>query len=158
MVFSTLTVGPFLDHYLERRKKAGTAGPESRLHPMLLGSFLIPCGILAFGWSVQYQLHWIAPILFSILVGYGYVSIAISAWSYLVDAFDIYAASATAGTVILRNAGAAALPLAGPSLVGQVGIGWAYSILALLGVVTVPIPIVLLAMGPRLRRFSPAPK
>lgn len=156
MVLSTFSVGPFLDRYMQMKKQAGKGSPEDRVLPMLLGSILVPCGILAFGWSVEYKTHWVAPILFSVLVGYGYVSIAISAWSYLVDAFGIYAASATAGTVILRNAGAASLPLAGPSLIEKVGIGWGYSVLALLGAVAVPIPILLIQMGLRLRKLQPS--
>lgn len=155
MVLSTLTVGPFLDEYMKRKKVSGKAKPENRIPPMLMGSIMIPVGIGAFGWCVQYRVHWVAPILCSTLVGYGYVSIAISAWSYLVDAFDIYAASATAGTVILRNAAAAALPLAGPALTGEIGIGWAYFVLALLGLVAVPIPLVLLRTGSRLRKLHP---
>jgi hypothetical protein len=91
---------------------------------MIFGSGLIPLGILSFGWGVKYKLHWIAPIIISSLVGFGYVSIAISAWSYLVDAFGIYSASATAATVLLRNAEAACLPLAAPSLVAKINWGW----------------------------------
>ncbi|KAF2870650.1 MFS multidrug transporter-like protein [Massariosphaeria phaeospora] len=152
MVLSTLTVGPFLDRYTLKKKRAGDPNPENRLPPMILGSVMIPCGLVAFGWSVDYKTHWILPILFSALIGYGYVSVAISAWSYLVDAFGIYAASATAGTVVLRNAGAAALPLAGPSLRARMGIGWAYSVLTLIGILTVPIPIILLRIGVRFRK------
>lgn len=67
---------------------------------MILGSALISLAVLAFGWSIQYRLHLIALIVFSSLVGYGFVSIAISAWSYLVDTFGVYSASATAATVL----------------------------------------------------------
>jgi len=152
MILSTLTVGHFMDWYLMRRQSRSiNDGSESRLPPMILGSALVPLGILSFGWAVRYRLHWIVPVIFSSLVGFGYVSIAISAWSYLVDAFGIYAASATAGTVLLRNAGAATLPLAGPSVVKSMGWGWGYSVLALLGILTVPIPAVLMYVGKRIR-------
>ena len=151
MILSTLTVGPFVDWYLLRRTRMGTESTECRLPPMILGSTLIPFGVLAFGWVVQYQLHWIAPIFFSSLVGYGFVAIAISAWSYLVDAFGIYSASATAATVLLRNAGAACLPLAGPALVAKIEWGWGLGVLALLGFLTVPVTIALMYMGERLR-------
>jgi MFS family permease len=152
MILSVLTVGHFMDWYLIRKTRSNDEGSESRLLPMILGSALVPLGILSFGWAIQYRLHWIVPIIFSSLVGFGYVSIAISAWSYLVDAFGIYAASATAGTVLLRNAGAATLPLAGPSVVQSMGWGWGYSVLALLGILTVPIPAVLMYVGKRIRR------
>jgi MFS family permease len=151
MIISTLTVGHFVDWYLLYKTRQGDPSPECRIPPMILGSCLVPLGILSFGWAVQYRLHWIAPIIFSGLVGYGYVSIAISAWIYLVDAFGIYSASATAGTVLLRNAGAACLPLAGPSLVGKIDWGWGLSVLAMVGFLIVPISIVLMYTGTRLR-------
>ncbi|KAF2831051.1 MFS general substrate transporter [Ophiobolus disseminans] len=151
MILSTLSVGHFVDWYLIHKTRLGNASSECRLPPMILGSLLVPLGIMTFGWAVQYRLHWIAPIIFTGLVGFGYVSIAISAWTYLVDAFGIYSASATAGTVLLRNAGAACLPLAGPSLVGKINWGWGFSVLALVGLLTLPMSIVLMYAGQRLR-------
>jgi MFS family permease len=154
MILSTLSVGPFVDWYLLVQRQNGKDSTECRLLPMVIGSALIPLGLLPFGWTVQCKVHWVAPIIFSSLVGYGYVSVAISSWSYLVDAFGIYAASATAATVLLRNAGAAALPLAGPALVGQIRYGWAFSVLALLGFATVPVTVALMDAGGRLRALK----
>ena len=87
MILSTLTVGHFMDWNHKRRARQNNNVSESRLPPMILGAALIPLGILSFRWSVQYSLHWILPIIFSALVGFGFVSIDISGWSYLVDAF-----------------------------------------------------------------------
>lgn len=154
MILSTLTVGPFLDCYLLHQRHKGKESTECRLPPMVIGSALIPLGVLSFGWTVQYKLHWVASIFFSSLVGYGFVAIAISSWSYLVDAFGIYSASATAATVLLRNAGAAALPLAGPALVEKVRWGWGLSVLALLGFVAVPATVALMYTGERLRSLK----
>jgi hypothetical protein len=103
MILSTLTVGHFLDWYLLYNTRLGKYRSESRLLPMILGSICVPRRILSFGWTVQYNVHWIILIICSSLVGFGYVSMAISAWTYLVDIFGIYAASATAGTVLLRK-------------------------------------------------------
>jgi MFS family permease len=151
MIYSTLTVGHFLDWYLLYNIRLGKSRSESRLPPMILGSILVPLGILSFGWTVQYHVHWIVPIICSSLVGFGYVSMAISAWTYLVDAFGIYAASATAGTVLLRNAGAAGLPLAGPSLVRRLDWGWGFTVLALVSFLMVPISVSLMYTGERIR-------
>lgn len=82
------------------------------------------------------------------------MSVAISSWSYLVDAFGIYAASATAATVLLRNAGATALPLTGSALVGQIRYRWAFSVLALLGFATIPVTVALMGTGERLRSLK----
>jgi MFS family permease len=147
IILSTLTVGHFLDWYLLYNTRLGKHRSESRLLPMILGSICVPRGILSFGWTVQYNVHWIIPIICSSLVGFGYVSMAISAWIYLLDIFGIYAAPATASTVLLRNAGAAGLPLAGPPLVGKIDWGWGFSVLALIGFLTIPIPVSLIYTG-----------
>lgn len=151
MIIATLTVGRFLDWYLLHRTSSNRSGLGARLPPMILGSALCPIGILTFGWSVHHEVHWIAPIILASLVGFGYVSIAISAWTYLLDVFGVYAASATAGTVLLRNAGAACLPLASPSLVQKVDWGWGFTVLAFLGFATAPIPAFLMYRGERVR-------
>jgi MFS family permease len=150
MIIATLTVGRFLDWYLHKTS-SNRSSLGARLPPMVLGTALCPIGILTFGWSVQHKVHWIAPIILASPVGFAYVSIAISAWTYLLDVFGIYAASATAGTVLLRNAGAACLPLASPSLVQKVDWGWGFTVLAFLGFVTVPIPAFLMYRGERVR-------
>ena len=157
MTLSAVTVGRFQDQYFKSKGKAQKAKPENRIPPMLLGTLLIPCGIVAFGWSVQYRLHWFVPMIWSAIVGYGYVSIAIAAQTYLLGAFGIYSASAVAGTVVLRNAAAASLPLAGPALRQKIGIGWGFSVLALLVVLMIPIPIALLRLGERLRKAQRYP-
>jgi MFS family permease len=157
MTLSAITVGRFQDQYFKSKEKANKSKPENRIPPMLLGTLLIPCGIVAFGWSVQYRLHWFVPMIWSAIVGYGYVSIAIAAQTYLLGAFGIYSASAMAGNVVLRNAAAASLPLAGPALRQKIGIGWGFSVLALLVVLTIPIPLVLMRFGERLRKAQHYP-
>ncbi len=151
MILSTLTVGHFIDWYLVHRAKSHKDSSESRLPPMILGSLLVPLGILSYGWAVQYELHWIAPIMFTTLIGYGYVSVAIASWTYLVDVFGIYSASATAGCVLLRNIGGACLPLAAPALVHRIDWGWGLSALALVGLSAVPMAAVLMLVGGRIR-------
>lgn len=106
------------------------------------------------GWNTQYEVHWIIPIFFWSMIGYGFVYVAISSWSCLVDAFGSYAASATAATVLLRSAGAAALPSAGPALVEQIRYCWAFSVLALLEFATVPVTVTLMYIGERPRALK----
>ncbi|KAF2800436.1 fluconazole resistance protein 1 [Melanomma pulvis-pyrius CBS 109.77] len=151
MIIGVQLCGQFLDRYLQRKIKSGNGKPEHRLPPMVLGSVLVPLGLLAFGWAVQEKAHWIIPIVFSSFVGFGFVANSIAAWSYLVDAFGIYSASATAGNIVLRNAASAALPLAGPALSVKLGYGWAYTVLALIGLLAVPISLVLWRLGERIR-------
>ncbi|KAF2193119.1 polyamine transporter 1 [Zopfia rhizophila CBS 207.26] len=151
MILGVQLCGQFLDRYLQGKIKVGNGRAEHRLPPMILGSILVPFGVLVFGWTVRARAHWIVPIIFSSFVGFGFVANAISAWSYLVDAFGIYSASATAANIVLRNAASAALPLAGPALSERLGIGWGYTVLSLIGAIAIPISLILWYLGERMR-------
>lgn len=154
MIIGVQLSGQFLDRYLKRKIKAGTAKAEHRIPPMILGSILVPAGLIVFGWTVSVKTHWVVPIILSVPVGFGFVANCISAWSYLVEAFSIYSASATAGNIIVRNAASAALPLAGPALIGKIGIGWAYTVLGLIGALAIPASLVLWYHGEQMRKHG----
>lgn len=155
MIIGVQASGQFLDRYLKRKIAAGTAKAEHRIPPMILGSVLVPLGLVVFGWTVHVKAHWVVPIVLSILVGFGFVANCISAWSYLVEAFSIYAASATAGNIIVRNAASAALPLAGPALINKMGIGWAYTVLSIIGALAIPASLYLWFRGEHMRKSDP---
>lgn len=152
MISSVVLCGTFLDHYLQRKARAGNPKPEYRLPPMALGSILVPLGLIAFGWSVQAHAHWIAPIGSTALLGFGFVAVSLAASSYLVDAFGIYAASATAAATVLRNVASAVLPLAGPPLYVKLRLGIGNTILGLIALVlAAPVPLLLMRCGERMR-------
>lgn len=130
---------------------SSTFKPEHRLQPMILGNLLVPLGLIAFGWTVQAHVHWIIPILFTVLVGFGFVAVSIASWTYLIDAFAIYAASATAATTVLRNASAAVLPLAGPALYSKLGFGWGSAVLGVIALIFAPVPVLLMKFGEQMR-------
>jgi plasmid stabilization system protein ParE len=114
---------------------------------MIFGNILVPFGLIGFGWTVAARSPWIAPILCSAVTGFGFVSISLSAWSYIVDAFGIYAASATAAVTVVRNIAAAVLPLAGPPLLGRLGHGWGMTLLGLVALVLSPLPVFLMRLS-----------
>ena len=69
--------------------------------------------------------------------------IAITALSYVVDAFGVYADSAIAATIVVRSCFGAVLPLVGPPLYAELGIGWGNSILGFFGLSTAASPFAL---------------
>lgn len=151
MISSVILCGMFLDHHLKRKARVGNPKPEYRLPPMALGSILVPLGLIAFGWSAQAHVHWIVPIGSTALVGFGFVAVSLAASSYLVDAFGIYAASATAAATVLRNVASAALPLAGPPLYAKLQLGIGNTVLGLVALVFAPVPLLLMKCGERMR-------
>lgn len=152
MISSVVICGAFLDAHLKKKAASGYAEPEHRLPPMAFGTLIVPLGLIIFGWTAQKDIQYIVPIGATSLVGFGFVAVFLGSSSYLVDAFGIYAASATAATVCLRNVASAALPLAGPPLFGRLGLGWGSTALGLVALLFAPVPLFLMRYGQRMRK------
>ncbi len=71
---------------------------------------------------------------------------------YLVDAFNIYAASALAANTVVRSIAGAVLPLAGLRMYTVLGMGWGNSLLGFIAVAMVPIPFFISKYGEYLRK------
>ncbi|KAK9235770.1 hypothetical protein V1525DRAFT_347603, partial [Lipomyces kononenkoae] len=97
--------------------------PEYRLVPVLVGGSLLPIGLLWYGWTAEYKIFWIVPIIAMVFIGMGMITIFAPVGTYLVDAFTTYATSASAANTVLRSLGGAFLPLCGMQLEAAIGIG-----------------------------------
>ena len=63
------------DRWSVHLAKGGERKPEYRLPPLLLGYWLFPAGFFVFGWSAQFRVHWIVPIISNGLTGIGVISV-----------------------------------------------------------------------------------
>jgi len=133
-------------------EQAGGMKPEYRLPPMIPGAILIPVGLLLYGWTAKYHVHYIVPIISTALIGVGNLAVFMGVSTYLVDAFSIYAASALAANTVIRSLLGAVLPLAGQKMYKTLGLGWGNSLLAFIAISMIPIPFVLLKWGEKLRK------
>ncbi|KAG6001298.1 hypothetical protein E4U21_004512 [Claviceps maximensis] len=132
----------------------GASEPEFRLPPAILGSVLVPAGIFMFGWSSFAWVHWIVPIIGSTIFAFGNVLIFTSIFTFLVDAYPSYAASALAANAFVRCLFAAAFPLFGVQMYEKLGYPWASSLLAFLTVVMLPFPYMFFRYGKQIRKSS----
>lgn len=128
---------------------------EYRLLPLLPGSLVVPIGLLWYGWSAQAKTHWMVPIIGTAWVGLGTVSVYMPVQTYLIDAFPLYAASASAANTIIRSLAGAFLPLAGPALYRSLGQGWGNSLLAFIALAFTPMAWILFRYGERIRKNHP---
>lgn len=85
-------------------------------------------------------MHWIVPIVGSAFFGTGIAQILQSLTSYLMDAYEVYFASAVASTIVLRSVCAAFLPQVVPMMFSRLGDETAMSVFGVLGLVCTPIP------------------
>jgi hypothetical protein len=84
----------------------------------------------------------------------GNAGVFIYATNYLVQSYNIYAASALAGNAVARSIMGAVLPLAGPALYASLGANWAGTLLGLLEAICIPIPFIFYRYGGRIREKS----
>ncbi|OAL30037.1 hypothetical protein AYO20_08941 [Fonsecaea nubica] len=146
-----LIFGSFSDKLLRKLAKDGEMKPEYRLPLLWPGAVTIPAGLFLYGWTAQYKVHWIVPIIGTVLLGAGMVASFMSLSIYLVDAFTLYAASAMAANTVLRSLGGAVLPLAGRDMYNKLGLGWGNSLLAFISLAMSPMIWVFLKYGERIR-------
>ncbi|SJX66611.1 related to multidrug resistant protein [Sporisorium reilianum f. sp. reilianum] len=125
--------------------------PEYRLPLCFVGMCILPVGLLLFGWSAANQTHFMVPLIGSFFVGCATILCFQTILVYLVDAFVPYSASATACAVLIRSILAAAFPLCAEYMFEDLGYGWSCTLLAGIGLVGLPVPLVLYRYGERLR-------
>ena len=74
--------------------------------------------------------------------------------NYIVDAYEVYAASAMGAASASRSIFGVVLPFAARPLYGQLGIAWACTLLALLSAVMCLVPFVFIRYGEKIRENS----
>ncbi|RKK07536.1 hypothetical protein BFJ66_g16925 [Fusarium oxysporum f. sp. cepae] len=136
--------------------KAGSYRAERRLIMMMFVSPMFPIGLFIYGWTTEYKVHWVVPIIGTAICGPGAVIINSSSQTYIIDIFGPQAAaSALAAITLLRNLTGAFLPLAAPTLYANLGLGWGNSVLAFITIGFIPMPIYFYLRGESLRERFP---
>jgi len=102
---------------VKNREKAtgipGVSEPEYRLPPTIIGIQLCWIGLFAFGFTTYSFVPWIAPIIFSAVIGCGIIWCFAGVFTFLVESYPLHAASALAANSFARSVFAAAFPLFG---------------------------------------------
>ncbi|RWA10595.1 hypothetical protein EKO27_g4499 [Xylaria grammica] len=151
LVFSALS-----DKLLRQQKDGAAAQPERRLILMKWIAPTAPFGCFIYGWTAQYHVHWIVPIIGTFFVGFGSLFVLIPAQNYLVDSFGSEAsASALAANLVIRAPFGSLLALAAPPLYAQLGLGWGNSVLGFIALAFTPVPFLFYRYGETLRNRFP---
>ncbi|KAK7712942.1 hypothetical protein SLS63_012231 [Diaporthe eres] len=149
---------PFQDRIYARLKKhynVSVGRPEFRIPMMVPGAILMPVGLVIYGWTAQYRVHWIGPDIGVVILSMGVIIGFQAIQGFLVDSYTRYAASAVAAATVLRSLAGFGFPLFAPSLYAKLDYGWGNTMLAFIGVVIGwPGPILLWKYGQQLREKS----
>ncbi|KAI1874036.1 uncharacterized protein JN550_002615 [Neoarthrinium moseri] len=130
--------------------------PEWRVPPMVISGFLIPAGLVLYGWSAEYRLHWIVPNIGCAVLAMGLIIAFQSAQAYVVDAYSAsYAASAAAVAAFMRTMCGFSFPLFAPAMYEALNLGWGNTMLAFISLIIAIIsPILLWFYGAKIRSWS----
>lgn len=146
-----------LDRVYQRLKKRnnGTATPEMRLPLLAIGSFMLPIGLLVYGWTVQYRVFWLVPDIGVLIYCIGMIASFLCIQTYIVDTYGLHAASAVAALSSFRSIAGFAFPLFAEKMYSKLHFGWGNSVLALVAlVIGCPAPFLFYRYGPQLRALA----
>ena len=122
--------------------EGGWLAPEQRLFTAMVGGVMLPAGLFIFAWTaVPAHIHWVAPIIGSIPFGCGMVLVFLGVLGYLVDSYLVFAASVLAGNTVVRSCFGVAFPLFTKRMFENLGIHWAGTLIACLGLLFAPSPL-----------------
>lgn len=133
--------------------------PEVFLPVAIIGSVLMPIGLVIFAWTSSPSVHWIGPLFGAGIFAAGAFLIFQTLFNYLSFSFPKYLASVFASNNLMRSNIAAFFPIIGKFLFGNLAtnrfpVAWGTMILAFFSMAMMLIPILFYLNGPKLRARS----
>lgn len=140
----------------QRLERPWSSNEEMRRLPLacVAGPFFVISSFWL-GWSAREDVHWIVPVLAGIMFGMGYLCLFMALLNYLVDAYEIFAASAMAAASLSRSSFGAILPFAAKPMYEAMGVAWATSLLGFFSLALCVVPFVFVKWGGKMRDRSP---
>ncbi|SMR60090.1 unnamed protein product [Zymoseptoria tritici ST99CH_3D1] len=127
---------------------------ESRLLFAMWSAPLIPIGLFWMGWTDYPSISIWSPIMASVMIGAGIISVFLSAYMYIIDSYEVNAASALTFVALVRYLAAGGMTVVGVPMYENLGTHYTLTILACISAAAVPIPYALHRWGPMLREKS----
>jgi len=93
----------------EERTGERKSEPEYRLPPAIAGGWFCVTGLFWFAWTIYPSVHWIVPIIGTGVFGFGIILVFSGVFTFLVEAYPLYAASALSANSFARSSFAGAL-------------------------------------------------
>jgi MFS family permease len=128
--------------------------PESRLWYAMIASPAIPISLFWMAWTANASINIWSPILASVLFGYGYISIYLSTYLYLIDVYESYAASALTINTLVRYIVSGIMVTAVIPICRSIGASWTLTWLACVALAFTPAPYLFYRFGPWIRSKS----
>ncbi|CRG91770.1 Transporter mfs1 [Talaromyces islandicus] len=130
--------------------------PEDRMQEnAVLGGLIPVASLLWYGWSIQYKVFWLVPLIANFFTGFGIVVIVSLSITMLTE-FMPGDHRPLACSVLARNGlGCVGTVIGAPMLGSSLQNGWTFTIWAFVALACLPIVLILGIFGPRWRQAMP---
>ncbi|KAK3678751.1 hypothetical protein LTR78_001204 [Recurvomyces mirabilis] len=126
----------------------------ARLPLACFGGPLFVISLFWLGWTARADIHWIVPTLSALPFGIGFLLIFMGELNYVVDAYEVFAASAMGAASSSRSIFGVVLPFAAKPMYERLGIAWACTLLAFLSMIMAAVPFIFIKYGGQIRANS----
>ncbi|CAK3860988.1 Polyamine transporter 3 [Lecanosticta acicola] len=150
----------YWEHYLDKARNRpcppAWAQKEEyvRLPIACLGAPLFAISLFWLGWTAKPEIHWIVPTLSALPFGIGFLLIFMALINYIVDAYEVFAASAMGAASCSRSIFGVVLPFAARPMYETLGIGWACSLFGFVSIAMGIVPFFFIRYGEQIRANS----
>ncbi|KAJ5024056.1 major facilitator superfamily domain-containing protein [Bipolaris maydis] len=127
---------------------------ESRLMFAMFGAPCLPIGLFWMGWTSYESISVWSPLAASVVIGFGTVCIFMSTYLYIIDSYQMYAASALSFQSTVRYVIASAMTIGGTTMYRDIGTQWTLTLLGCIAIIVTPAPYALYRYGPIIRGKS----
>ncbi|KAJ5523817.1 Major facilitator superfamily domain general substrate transporter [Penicillium frequentans] len=110
----------------------GEIHPAERIKTVWYGVGFVPAGLVIYGWLVEKEVFWLAPLVGAFLFGLGLMLVTSTVMPFLVDIKPGVGASVVADLNLVRNILAAIGTVLSPIAADSIGFGWWMTILAII--------------------------
>ncbi|PSN60757.1 MFS general substrate transporter [Corynespora cassiicola Philippines] len=157
LTFLGLCVGSLIGcllHPIQERHYLKVRTPEARVWLSLPACFLLPVSLFWFAGCSTVSVHWIVPILASVLFGAGIFVVVLGVLNFVLDSYGPYTASSLAGVILVRNVVGAIFPLIAERMYEGMGYRWAGVLLGFLALLFCVVPFAFYFFGVEIRKRS----
>ncbi|KAL1966126.1 hypothetical protein VTN77DRAFT_4874 [Rasamsonia byssochlamydoides] len=160
-VLGELMAGMVIDAIVIReQKKLGRADPppEVRLKAIWPGAILCPAGLLIYGFTIQYRVHWMAPLVGMATAVFGQQILATTCYTYAIDCYRPESGEIALLINFIRQEIGMTFAFYVVDLCQRIGFQFAFLMFAVFGSVLAFLPmVVLMFRGEQIRRYFGVP-
>jgi multidrug resistance protein len=128
--------------------------PESRLYWAMIGAPAIPISMFWMAWTARPDISIWSPLVASVVAGFGILCVFMTCYQYMIDSYEVYAASALASVTLIRYLVAGAMIEVSIPFYRNLGVAHTLTILGSISALLVPIPYAFYRYGPWIRKRS----